>query len=297
MPEKRKRTKRIQMKAHVKAYAKINLSLAVTGTENGYHMLDSLVTTIDLFDKISLSPGKDGEIGLVVKNAETDIPKEKNNAYKAIKLYSERLHTGGANMVLHKGIPFGGGLGGSSADVAGALLAMEKLYRTGEDLKPLADELGSDSGYLLGGGFARLTGRGEKVEPLGVLPGYYVLLLFAEGGVSTPECFRRYDESAKENCGCDNGELASLLLNGDLSGAGKIAKNVLTDAAVSLNASVGRNLGELKALSPSFCGMSGSGGTTFALYEDVELARWAADKLRKKDLDCLVTRTIDAGQK
>ena len=86
MPEKRKRTKRIQMKAHVKAYAKINLSLAVTGTENGYHMLDSLVTTIDLFDKISLSSGKDGEIGLVVKNAETDIPKEKNNAYKAIKL-------------------------------------------------------------------------------------------------------------------------------------------------------------------------------------------------------------------
>ncbi len=297
MQEKWKRTKRIQMKAHVKAYAKINLSLAVTGTENGYHMLDSLVTTIDLFDKISLSSGKDGEIGLVVKNAEIDIPKEKNNAYKAIKLYSERFHTGGANMVLHKGIPFGGGLGGSSADVAGALLAMEKLYRTGEDLKPLADELGSDSGYLLGGGFARLTGRGENVEPLGVLPGYYVLLLFAEGGVSTPECFRRYDESAKENCGCDNRELASLLLNGDLSGAGKIAKNVLTDAAVSLNASVGRNLGELKALSPSFCGMSGSGGTTFALYEDVELARWAADKLRKKDLDCLITRTIDAGQK
>ena len=39
--------------------------------------------------------------------------------------------------------------------------------------------------------------------------------------------------------------------------------------------------------------MSGSGGTTFALYEDAELARWAADKLRRKDIDCLVTRTID----
>lgn len=284
------------MKVHVKAYAKINLSLAVTGTKNGYHMLDSLVTTIDLFDKISLSSGKDGEIGLVVKNAEVDIPKEKNNAYKAIKLYSERFRTGGANMVIRKGIPFGGGLGGSSADVAGALLAMEKLYRTGEDLKPLADELGSDSGYLLGGGFARLTGRGDIVEPLGVLPGYYVLLLFAEGGVSTPECFRRYDETAKENFDCDNRELASLLLNGDLSEAGKIAKNVLTDAAVSLNGSVGRNLAELKALSPSFYGMSGSGGTTFALYEDAELARWAADKLRKKDIDCLVTRTIDVGK-
>ncbi|MDY2880066.1 MAG: 4-(cytidine 5'-diphospho)-2-C-methyl-D-erythritol kinase [Candidatus Borkfalkiaceae bacterium] len=286
------------MKIREKAYAKINLSLSVTGMEGGYHNLDTLVTTIDLFDKISLSPRKDGEINLAFTGVDLSVPKEKNNAYKAIKLFSERFGTGGADVSVHKGIPLGGGLGGSSADVAGCLRAMARAYGVTEDLKPLADELGSDSGYLLDGGFARLTGRGDRVEALGSLPTCSILLLFAKEGVSTPECFRRYDElgpRGKEEIRSD--ELVRLLLEEDLIGAGRERENALTEAAVSLNPEVGENMEKLAALSPPFYGMSGSGGTTFALFGHDELARWAADKLRKDGLDCLVCRTIDPSGK
>ena len=57
------------------------------------------------------------------------------------------------------------------------------------------------------------------------------------------------------------------------------------------------NMEKLASLSPPFYGMSGSGGTTFALFGHDELARWAADKLRKDGLDCLVCRTIDPSGK
>ena len=34
----------------VKAYAKLNFTLDITGVSAGYHMLDSLVCTVDLYD-------------------------------------------------------------------------------------------------------------------------------------------------------------------------------------------------------------------------------------------------------
>ena len=59
----------------------------------------------------------------------------------------------------------GAGLGGSSADAAGVLNAMAKLYGIDDKaaLGELADALGSDTRYMLDGGFCRMRGRGEKL--------------------------------------------------------------------------------------------------------------------------------------
>ena len=42
----------------VKSYAKVNLTLEITGVENGYHMLDSFVANIDLFDLLVIKKRK-----------------------------------------------------------------------------------------------------------------------------------------------------------------------------------------------------------------------------------------------
>ena len=47
------------MTVRVKAYAKLNLTLSVTGVQNGYHMIDSLVCSVDLYDLIVLKKRKD----------------------------------------------------------------------------------------------------------------------------------------------------------------------------------------------------------------------------------------------
>ena len=82
------------MKTQIKAYAKINLSLAITGEANGFHNLDSVVTTIDLFDTITVSKRKDDKINLIMRGIGEDVLSSvNNNAYKAAMLFKETFKT------------------------------------------------------------------------------------------------------------------------------------------------------------------------------------------------------------
>ena len=49
----------------VKAYAKINLTLDITGRrEDGYHLLDTVMQSVSLFDELELERGKEPGIRL-----------------------------------------------------------------------------------------------------------------------------------------------------------------------------------------------------------------------------------------
>ena len=112
------------MKIREKAYSKINLSLNVFNAENGYHNLDSIVSTIDLYDEITVSNRKDDKINVVMRGIGEDVLNTtNNNAYKAALLFKETFNTKGMDIKIVKNIPLAGGLGGSSADVAGVLNA------------------------------------------------------------------------------------------------------------------------------------------------------------------------------
>ena len=164
----------------IKSYAKVNLTLEITGIENGYHMLDSLVTNIDMFDLLVLKKRKGGLSSVVMKGMGSEsIPPEKNNALKAAEAFSKAFGTDGADLTVYQNIPIGGGLGGSSADVAGVLNGMAALYKITDraKLKEIADTLGSDTGYMLDGGFARMQGRGEKVTKLDLTNTLHFLLI------------------------------------------------------------------------------------------------------------------------
>ena len=94
------------MKQRVKAYAKINLSLNVYQSENGYHALDSVVTTIDLYDTITVSKRKDDKMNVVMRGiGEEFLYGENNNAYKAAKLFQQTFATKGADITVIKNIP------------------------------------------------------------------------------------------------------------------------------------------------------------------------------------------------
>ena len=138
------------MRSKVKAYAKINLSLNIYETVGGYHDLDSIVTTIDLYDEITATKRRDDKIVVKMRGiGEGELSGTNNNAYKAAKLFKETFDTKGMDIKIVKHIPLAGGLGGSSADIAGVLNALKELFDVDGDVKPLADRLGSDSGYLL----------------------------------------------------------------------------------------------------------------------------------------------------
>lgn len=278
--------------AKVKAYAKLNLTLDVTGTENGYHLLDSFVASVDLFDLVVVRKRKDKLVSVTMHGLGSEtIPPEQNNAFKAGEAFAKRFSTSGADVAVYKNIPMGAGLGGSSADAAGVLNGMAKLYGVKDEsaLKELADELGSDTGYMLKGGFCRLCGRGNELFPVKQAGKLYFLLLCPKIPVSSGACYREYDRapilsSATENC-------IAAYLKGSAEEIGRYASNALFPAAAALNPDVGKALEEAKSFSPLGASMTGSGSCVFALFETRELCEWAASRYRGK-CRTYVTETV-----
>lgn len=269
----------------VKAYAKINLSLDITGVSGGYHNLDSVVTTIDIYDLITIRKRKkDKLVSIVMHGMDSEgIPFEKNNAVKAAERFIAEFDTCGADITIYKNIPMGAGLGGSSADVAGVLNALKKLHGVEDDqkIKDIADSLGSDTGYMLTGGYARITGRGEIVQPLDSNLKLNLLLLVPKTPVSTPECYRAYDRINCRRPQTSNDVERAVLAN-DLQALGKSLSNALMPAAAHLNPDVIRAAEELFELSPLGVSMTGSGSCVFALFENDQFSAYAYSRYRGK---------------
>ena len=271
----------------IKAYAKVNLTLEITGVEAGYHMLDSLVASVDIYDLVVLKKRKDKLSSVSMHGMGSEgIPPEKNTALKAAELFSETFSTSGADITVYKNIPMGAGLGGSSADVSGVLNGMAKLYgiTDREKLKALADTLGSDTGYMLNGGFARMQGRGEKVTKLDLSNTLHFLLICPDSSVSAGECYRAFDTQPRtlEYRGCQTETCAEFLRKNDLNEAGRYLMNDHFRAAYSLNADVGKAYEEAVAFSPLGATMSGSGSCVFAMFETKELCEWAKSRYKGK---------------
>ncbi len=266
------------------AYAKLNLTLDLTGEDGGYHMLDSLVCSVDLFDRLVLRRRRDRLVNVYMHGMGSEgIPPEKNHAVRAAEAFVETFATQGADVHIYKNIPIGAGMGGSSADAAGVLNGMAKLYsvKDAEKIKALADGIGSDAGYMLTGGFARLGGRGDLVQPLTVCPRLYFFLLVPKGGVSTKQCYRLSDETPRERAPRTQSAIDALSA-GDAAALGRAMGNDLYAAARQLNAGTERALAEAAEFSPLGVTMTGSGSAVCALFPTLELCQWAKSRYRGK---------------
>lgn len=284
----------------IQARAKINLTLKITALNNGFHILDSFVTTVDLCDLLILKKRKDGQIGVTMYGMDEAVPLEKNNAYKAAKLFCEAYGVQGVQVDVYKNIPVGAGLGGSSADAAGVLVGMSKLYKVGavEELRTLGEKIGSDVPYMIEGGFCRMQGRGEKILPLeGMGHKLYFLLLCPSTGVSAGACYAKYDEQHPDLCffpkNADDEETEKCIeayRQGDWESMGRYATNDLFEPAKAINADVGQAYEELKKLSPPILSMTGSGSAVFAAFDSREMRDWAKSRY-KGDYRTVCTET------
>ena len=166
------------------ARAKLTLSLRVTGVRpDGYHLLESEMVTLDLADRLEISPGD----GLTVSGLGSDgpVPAGADNLVRrALDAVGRR-----ASVHLEKRIPTGAGLGGGSADAAAV------LRWAGCSDPEVAVRLGADVPFCLAGGRALVRGVGETVEPLPFdeIDGSVFTLLTPPLHVSTVEVYRAWD--------------------------------------------------------------------------------------------------------
>ena len=199
------------------AEAKLTVSLRVTGVRpDGYHLLDAEMVTVDLADTLELTQCDPADAGLEVTCEWPDGTgawRDLGVGDPADNLVTRALGAVGrsARARLVKRIPPGAGLGGGSADAAAV------LRWAGVDDPTVAASIGADVPFCVRGGRARVTGIGERVQPLGHLDRGVVLLL-PPFGVDTAAVYRAYDRLAAEGRRMDAGtggndlEVAALVV-------------------------------------------------------------------------------------
>lgn len=161
----------------VLAPAKLNLTLEVRAKrQDGFHEIRSVIQTITLSDRLRFESGKKLEF----KSDSPDWMAEKSLLSRAASLLQQVTGCSqGATIEIKKCIPLMSGLGGDSSDAAAVLCGLNRLWNLelpGEELRQLAQQLGSDVAFFLYGGTALVEGRGEIVTPLPPLPHRWVIL-------------------------------------------------------------------------------------------------------------------------
>ena len=161
----------------IRAEAKINLSLEVIGRrDDGYHEVATILQTIDLADTVTISryEGRRDKSrrdeGLTVTCDVPELSGEGNLAWAAAVALAEYAGVApDAHIAITKRIPVAAGLGGGSADAAAALRGLNRLWGLRlprAALAEIAATLGSDVPFLLTGGAAFGSGRGDELEPI-----------------------------------------------------------------------------------------------------------------------------------
>lgn len=251
----------------VKVPAKLNLTLDVVGVNGNYHEIESLVASVNIYDTVSVKKRQDGKITLTMKGRPVDCPIIENNAYKTAKLFIDTFGTTGVDITVEKAIPVAGGLGGSSADIAGVLLALNGLYELNAEIEALANDLGSDANYMLHGGYAVLKGRGEIVEKSDADRKIYVVLITDDKPVSARNCYKKFDQKKKLYPSITI-DAEKSLFTGDLEELLPILKNDLGASASELAPNVKHNLFNLKKAGAVNAIVTGSGPTVCGFFYD-----------------------------
>jgi 4-diphosphocytidyl-2-C-methyl-D-erythritol kinase len=261
----------------VRVPAKVNLELLVgPRRDDGYHGLSTVFHAVSLYDDVTVSVAEKWGVSVSGPLA-AGVPEDDDNlAMRAARLVQGRFDVEPVHISIRKGIPVSGGMAGGSADAAATLVALDHLWGLDldrEELEELGSELGSDVPFLVAGGTAMGSGRGEMLAPVLARGTYHWVFALAEGGLSTPDVYAECDRlrgNADVPEPVATPALMSALRSGDPRELAPQLTNDLQEAAISLRPDLGEVLSagmEYGALGGI---VSGSGPTTAFLVEDNE---------------------------
>ena len=253
------------------APAKLNLMLRVVGRRpDGYHLLQTVFRFIDFADTLRFRVRDDGVIERV--NDLPGVPSDSDLCVRAAQLLREATGTAlGADIMLEKRLPMGGGLGGGSSDAATTLLALNRVWNTRQSrqqLIDLAEKLGADVPVFVFGKNAFAEGIGEQLQALELAPTWYVVLC-PPVEVPTAVVFSHPDlKRDSKKVTIQGFSAAASAANGALS---SLAVNDLQPLVARLYPQVARHLAWLSGQGPAM--MTGSGACVFAPFESEIEAR------------------------
>ena len=268
-----------------KAWAKLNISLDVAEKRpDGYHDMVMVMQTVSLCDVITITPNDTGRV-----QARSNLPfvpgDERNLAVRAALQYLRAVgrEGQGLDIRLEKHIAVGAGMGGGSADAAAVLRALNRLCGAmdGAELEALSAAVGSDVPFCVRGGTALATGRGEMLESLPDMPDCEFLICKPDFSISTPELFRKLDQSGTR-CHPDTAGLVEAIRAGDLDRICRRMYNVFEDVDDRRMRTVKEIKGALLDWGAVGAIMTGTGSAVFGVFRPGTAPEEAIPALRKE---------------
>jgi 4-diphosphocytidyl-2-C-methyl-D-erythritol kinase len=237
--------------------AKINLFLNIIGRrEDGYHELQTLFQLLDYGDTLTLKYRADGELHLI--SDINGVNSEDNLVMRAARKLQHLAGniSAGADIILEKRLPMGGGIGGGSSDAATTLIGLNQLWQLGLSINTLAEiglELGADVPVFVRGRTAWAEGIGEKLTPIET-PNLWYVVLKPDCHVATVEVFcheqlTRHDSPIK---------IATFLEGGTGNSCEPLVRKLYPD--------IDKALIWLEQFSPAK--LTGTGACVFASFKD-----------------------------
>ena len=282
-------------KVTVIAPAKINLSLDILGVDKrGYHLLDMIMQTVSLFERVTVSKKKkDITLSSNARYIPTD---SKNVAVKAAMLFFEYTGIqGGAHIHIKKTVPIKAGMAGGSADAAGVIVGLDKIYETNltrQQMCEIGAKAGSDVPFMIMGGTKRVQGVGEIIKPCPPMPRCHLVICMPDKGVSTPAAFANYDTLGEKTL-VETDKLVAAMEENDIYGVAKYMANDLEKAAASeYTQPIKEELIQQWAIGSV---MTGSGAAVFGVFDDEDKAKVAVEYFRGRVRSVFIAKPVGFG--
>ncbi len=247
--------------------AKINLLLLINGRRaDGYHLIQTVFTFIDLHDTLTFEKTENDSVQLF--GDLLGIAQENNLIHKAaLKLKSYATKKSGVRITVEKRIPDGAGLGGGSSNAATTLVALNHLWECNlslANLMEIALTLGADVPIFLLGHRSFAEGIGEILTPIDG-PEENYLLVFPQQKVPTAEIYAD-PRLTRDSPAIRIGDLLETAPKNDFEPAVKARYSKVKEA-----------FDELARFSNAR--LSGSGSAIFVPFDSIENAKIAAKEV------------------
>ncbi len=242
--------------------------------EDGYHNLQTVFQFLDVGDELQFELTLEAEPVLNLQPAFEGVAFEDNLIIKAARLlqqtneYQRLPQKPGANILIEKKLPMGGGIGGGSSNAATALWGLNKLWCLNIErsrLQELGLKLGADVPVFLFGKSAWAEGVGESLQAI-QLQESWLILAIPDCHVSTKEIF--LNSSLTRDTKITT--MAAFLEQSDSNKAKQIFRNDCESLVRTLYSEVDEALNTLSQF--GLAQMTGSGACVFVLFSSKQEA-------------------------
>lgn len=264
----------------IKSYGKINLSLEILGKrDDGYHKIDTLMNSIDLWDEIEIEK-IDGD-KLILESENPDFPTDESNLiYKAwVILKKFKGKETGLRINVNKNIPIAAGLAGGTSNACEVMKALNKIWNLefdNETLVELAKPLGADSTFFFYRGLLRGENIGDKITKIKESLNYPLILINPGFHISSKDVYSRITNYTK-------GKIEKLIHNIDNEDFFfNNAFNSMEDVSFQMHKELKDIKEDLKNNGANLSMMSGSGPTIYGIFKDEKIRDLVYTKLLDK---------------